>query len=364
MRLRENTIEANGVTFALLEAGPAEGPLALCLHGYPDTAHTWRHLLPELARSGWRAVAPFTRGYAPSTVPADGAYQTGALIADANALHAALEARSDAALIGHDWGAVTAYGAASHEPDRWRRVVTLAIPPAPVMLAAFADSEQLKRSWYMFFQLTALAEQLIPLADFAYLRALWSDWSPGYDAGADIEHVAAALAEPAHLRAALGYYRAQFGIIAPDPAFAAEQAAAAAVPAQPTLYMHGRADGCVAAPDAAPVLALLAAGSEVDVVDDAGHFLHLEKPQEINEHIIGFLAAGARGCAAEGSPHGRARLSSNRNPAPRSRVRRARGSHSPPAPVRPLRPRARRRAAPPRARRAASADRPRSPAQR
>ncbi len=295
MRLRENTIEANGVTFALLEAGPAEGPLALCLHGYPDTAHTWRHLLPELARSGWRAVAPFTRGYAPSTVPADGAYQTGALIADANALHAALEARSDAALIGHDWGAVTAYGAASHEPDRWRRVVTLAIPPAPVMLAAFADSEQLKRSWYMFFQLTALAEQLIPLADFAYLRALWSDWSPGYDAGADIEHVAAALAEPAHLRAALGYYRAQFGIIAPDPAFAAEQAAAAAVPAQPTLYMHGRADGCVAAPDAAPVLALLAAGSEVDVVDDAGHFLHLEKPQEINEHIIGFLAAGARG---------------------------------------------------------------------
>ncbi len=293
MSVRENTIEANGVAFALLEAGPVGGPLALCLHGYPDTAHTWRHLLPALADHGWRAVAPFTRGYAPSSLPADGAYQTGALIADANALHAALEASPGAVLIGHDWGAVTAYGAASHEPERWRRVVTLAIPPAPVMLAAFAEIEQLKRSWYMFFQLTALAEQLIPLADFAYLRALWSDWSPGYDAGHDVDLVARSLAEPAHLLAALGYYRAQLGTIEPDPSYADEQAAAVSVPPQPTLYLHGRTDGCVAAARAPSALVLLADGSEVDVVDGAGHFLHLERPQQINERILGFIGAGA-----------------------------------------------------------------------
>src|ERR1700690_2154021 len=135
--MQQRTVFANAVTFSCLEAGPVDGPLALCLHGYPDTAHTWRHLLPELAAGGWRAVAPFTRGYAPTSLPADGVYQTGALIADANALHAALEAGSDAVLIGHDWGAVTAYGAAAHQPERWRRVVTLAIPPAPLMVAAF-----------------------------------------------------------------------------------------------------------------------------------------------------------------------------------------------------------------------------------
>ena len=45
------------------------GPLALCLHGFPDSAHSWRHLLPELARAGFRAVAPFTRGYAPTALP-------------------------------------------------------------------------------------------------------------------------------------------------------------------------------------------------------------------------------------------------------------------------------------------------------
>jgi pimeloyl-ACP methyl ester carboxylesterase len=86
----------------LLEAG--SGPLALCLHGFPDTAWTWQHLLPALAGAGFRAVAPFTRGYAPTGIPADGAYQAGALVADAVALHQVLGGDGDAVLIGHDWG--------------------------------------------------------------------------------------------------------------------------------------------------------------------------------------------------------------------------------------------------------------------
>jgi len=65
-------ITANGLKFAALVEGPADGPLALCLHGFPDSAHTWRYLLPELAAAGFRAVAPWMRGYAPTAVPADG----------------------------------------------------------------------------------------------------------------------------------------------------------------------------------------------------------------------------------------------------------------------------------------------------
>src|ERR1700704_188347 len=96
-------LSANGVEFAVLEAG--SGPLALCLHGFPDSAHTWRYLLPELAGAGFHAVAPFMRGYAPTGIPDDGCYSLGALIADANAIHDALEADEGAVLIGHDWGA-------------------------------------------------------------------------------------------------------------------------------------------------------------------------------------------------------------------------------------------------------------------
>jgi len=291
MTTRENTLTVNGVSFAVIESGAQDGPLALCLHGYPDTAWTWRHLMPELAHAGWRAVAPFTRGYAPTSLPADGRYQSGALVADANALHGALGGSGDAVLIGHDWGAVAAYGAASHQPQRWQRVVTLAIPPAPVMARAFTDVEQLKRSWYMFFQCTALAEHVIARDKLAFLRMLWNDWSPGYDATEDVERVAEALAEPSHLLAALGYYRAQFGIDELDPLLADEQQATAMTPPQPTLYMHGGSDGCLAAEYASSVLGFLAHESEVDVIKDAGHWLHLEKSQEVNRRIVEFVGA-------------------------------------------------------------------------
>jgi pimeloyl-ACP methyl ester carboxylesterase len=107
------SVTAGGLEFGYLSDGPEDGPLALLLHGLPDSPHTWRHLLPELAERGYHAVAPFMRGYAPTAIPADGAYQTGALAADANALHEALGGGPDAVLIGHDWGAGATYPAAS-----------------------------------------------------------------------------------------------------------------------------------------------------------------------------------------------------------------------------------------------------------
>ena len=102
--MEAKTITANGLEFAYFEEGPADGPLALCLHGFPDSAHTWRYLLPELAGAGFHAVAPFLRGYAPTQLPADGHYQLGALVRDANGLHEAFGGGADAVIVGHDWG--------------------------------------------------------------------------------------------------------------------------------------------------------------------------------------------------------------------------------------------------------------------
>ena len=79
------TISANGVEFHYFELGT--GPLALCLHGFPDTAHSWLPVMKHIASAGFRAVAPNMRGYAPTSVPADGFYQTAALSLDAVALH-------------------------------------------------------------------------------------------------------------------------------------------------------------------------------------------------------------------------------------------------------------------------------------
>ena len=114
---------------AYLTTGPDDGPLALLLHGYPDTPWAWRHLAPVLADRGYRVVAPFLRGYAPTGLAPDGCYQPGALVADAIALRRALGDHRPALLVGHDWGAIAAYGAAVHAPALWDRVVTMAVPP-------------------------------------------------------------------------------------------------------------------------------------------------------------------------------------------------------------------------------------------
>ena len=95
--IRLNKTEANGIDFSFLECG--EGPLAMCIHGFPDSAHTWRHLLPVLAHSGFRAVAPFTRGYAPSSIAPDHCYQRGALAADVNALSSRKRCAVDAVVM-------------------------------------------------------------------------------------------------------------------------------------------------------------------------------------------------------------------------------------------------------------------------
>ncbi len=284
-------LRANGLRFTALAAGPAGGRLALCLHGFPDSAMTWRHLLPELAAAGFRAVAPWMRGYAPSEVPPDGRYQTGALVADACALHEALGASSDAVLIGHDWGAIAAYGAAAFAPDRWRRLVTAAVPPTGAIGTKLLGYDQLKRSFYIWLFQTPLAEMAVGADDLGFIDGLWRDWSPGYDAADDIEAVKDALRGPANLSAAIGYYRATLGTTPPDPALAAEQAATAAIAPQPTLYLHGDRDGCMGPDLAADAGSFLAAGSRVEMVADTGHFLHVEAPATVNRLIVDWAAS-------------------------------------------------------------------------
>lgn len=283
-------VTVNDVELAYLAVG--SGPLALCLHGFPDSAHTWRHLLPRLADAGFRAVAPFLRGYAPSAVPADGRYQTGVLALDAIALHDALGGDADAMVIGHDWGAIAATGAAVHAPDRWRRVVTLAVPPGPAVGAAFLGNlAQLKRSWYMFFFQHPFADLVVPAGDLAFVDLLWADWSPGYNATEDLALVKPSLRDPAHLQAALGYYRATLGTGYQDPALADVQAATGQYPSQPMLYLHGRDDGCMGAEVAQAAAADAPANVRVEILDGCGHFLHLERPDTVNDRIVEFLGA-------------------------------------------------------------------------
>jgi len=278
------------LSVSALAWGPDDGRLAVLLHGFPDTAHTWRHLGPQLADRGWRVVAPFLRGYAPTGPAADGSGHIAALMADAAGLHEALGGGDDAVLIGHDWGAIVANSLAAHTASPYSRVVSMSVPPFAAMRSPGslrALPRQLRNSWYIAFnQLPWLPE----LAFDRLVRTLWRDWSPGHDAGEDVTRVLEALPDRAHRRAALGYYRALVRPVPPPRAYRSWKGAEMRLPVVPTLYLHGADDRTLDARLAAHVADHLPAGSETHVVPDAGHFVQLEQPGTVGRLVTAFLS--------------------------------------------------------------------------
>jgi pimeloyl-ACP methyl ester carboxylesterase len=287
--MRQTRIELPSVSLAALTWGPDEGPLAVLLHGFPDTAHTWRHLGPVLADAGWRVVAPFLRGYAPSGVPTDGSGHVAALMSDAVGVHAALGGGEDAVLVGHDWGAITANALAAHQDSPFRRVAALAVPPFRAMRSAGslrALPRQLRNSWYVAFNQVPLLPEL---TFERYVRKIWRDWSPGYDASEDLRHVLAALPDRAHRRAAIGYYRALARPFPPPKQYRHWKGAEMRLPIVPTLFLHGAEDRALDARLAGQVERHLPDGSVAAVVPGAGHFLHLERAADVNRRLQAFL---------------------------------------------------------------------------
>lgn len=279
----EITFDAGGLRLAALAWGPRDAPLALCLHGYPDTAWTWRHLGPRLAAEGRRVVAPFLRGYAPSGLADDWDYGVEALAADAIATHEAIGTGEPAVLVGHDWGALAAYAAARRAPERFARLIAMAVPPGPVLTAALRGDPRLalrqaRCSWYIGFQqLPGISERSLG----RLIPRLWRAWSPGYAAREDVERVLVSLAGPKRRSAALSYYRALARNLGRVPSPPRE--------GPPLLYVHGRDDGCMLAELVDRGRERFPAGARVETIDGAGHFAHLERPDVIADLIVSFI---------------------------------------------------------------------------
>ena len=278
MDARQHQVQLPSHTVEVLEWGPPTGRLVVALHGFPDTAWTWRRVAPLLAGHGLRIAAPFLRGYAPSGIPTDGDYSVRALVSDAVALHALLGGGPDAVLLGHDWGAITTNAAAGDPASPYGKHVSLAVPPFSSMNPAretlgtwaAAVARQPLHSWYIAFnQVPGLAERR-----FDWLAArLWRSWSPAYDASRDLALLRESVPDRAHAKAVVSYYRAMLGPgIKP----------ALAEPRHPLLVLHGADDRCME-----PGLARLAGAT---TIDDAGHFLQLEQPEAVAEAIVSFLA--------------------------------------------------------------------------
>jgi pimeloyl-ACP methyl ester carboxylesterase len=268
------TIDANGLRFAYLSEG--KGPLMLMLHGFPDTPHTWDAARPELARAGFRVVAPYTRGYAPTGIPGDGKYDLETLGRDALALIQAL-GEERAIVVGHDWGAAAAFAAASLAPERIAQLVTVAVPhPASVRISP-------RLLWgarhFIAFQ-SRRAEERVAANDFAMIDELVRRWSPAWRPTSDeTAAVKECFRQAGSLTAALGYYRA---VGLRPPKFLLKKIAV------PSVAFSGSDDGTLRLSDYERARRWYQAPHEI-VQMPGGHFLHREHPKRFSEELLRVL---------------------------------------------------------------------------
>lgn len=273
-------LNANGLRFGALSWGA--GPLVLAFHGFPDTAHTWSELGPRLAAGGFRVVAPFMRGYAPTQAPARDTTSRDLgldVIGLANAL-----GEDVVHLVGSDWGAEAVYAAVGLEPTRFKTLTAVGIPHRAALKPSPSLAWALRH--FVTLQLPG-AEARFAANDLAALETLARRWSPTWAATAqDLEAMKASFRQPGTVHAALGYYRAASARV---PDFMKKK-----VPV-PTLCVAGRDDPSLRPAQYEATRGHFTGSFEVLVID-GGHFCHREAPDvfaaALLRHFAGLKTMG------------------------------------------------------------------------
>ena len=268
-----------------------EGNPLLLLHGFPDCAENFQHQLNFFAENGYRVVAPYLPGYHPEDKELD-TYQS-LRISQEIIKFAKSVTDQRFSLFGHDWGASIAYGMAGLEPDLIKKMITVSVPHGISVGASFlSDGNQQRKSWYMFFFQLPIADLAVPNNNFEFINRLWTDWSPNwseYKPYAD--NSIKVLSKDNVLSKALAYYRCTFQeSLQTERINSLTSELSTQKIKVPSLYLHGENDGCIGH-DLSEGMGNFFEDLEIKILPNCGHFLHLEKPDEVNQVILNFLSS-------------------------------------------------------------------------
>ncbi|MUL40517.1 alpha/beta hydrolase [Streptomonospora sp. PA3] len=278
------TLRRGDLEFDALAAGPADGPLVLFLHGFPEFATCWRRHLVAAARAGYRAVAVDQRGYSPGARPLDEAdYTMPELVADVATFADGLGAERFH-LVGHDWGGAVAWEAAARHADRVASLAVLSTPHPAALSAALSSSPEQREamSYFRLFQTPGAAEEALLDNGAAGLVGAFQGRVPE-DL---VEDNVRRLSQAGALTAALNWYRA-LRLESGSPGAPAVGA--------PTLYVWGSEDMSFTAGPARATGDWVAAPYRYIELEGFSHWLPEEAPEETIPPLLDHLAAAEEG---------------------------------------------------------------------
>ncbi|CAN5322405.1 alpha/beta hydrolase [soil metagenome] len=279
-------VTANGARFHLAEHGPADGPLVVLLHGFPEFWWSWRHQLLALGEAGYRVVAPDLRGYGASDKPPRG-YDAYTLSSDVAGMVRALGAR-DAMVVGHDWGGMLAWTVATLHPGLVRRLAIVDMPhPVRLRQALLSDRAQLRASSYIgYFQLPRAPEARLRKDDGAYVVRLLARWGgPGFPDPETDARCREAMSIPGAAHCSLEWYRWAVRSLTRPSGLRFLRLMERGV-GVPTLQLHGALDGCLLPSTAHGSGAWVNAPYQLQVLDGLGHFPHQEDPDLVSAALL------------------------------------------------------------------------------
>ncbi|MFG6475878.1 alpha/beta fold hydrolase [Microbacterium sp. P06] len=273
--------------------GPADGRPVVMAHGFPDEPSTWDDVV-DLLPEGVRVIRPYLRGVGNSRVtdPAAMSAQVAALATDLVDLMSALEL-GPAVLVGHDWGARAAHGAAVVAPQTLTGLVTLSTAyGAGADLTATEALDDAAVAWYRYWLCTATGAEAFRRDPAALVRWAWRHWSPELQLSErEMAVILDAVDTEQFADNVVHYYRHGTGEAPGSAVYAETQATLDEWPAitVPTTFLIGTADGCETLPLARRNASLFSAGRDLIELEGIGHFIPREAPTFVAEAIRGYL---------------------------------------------------------------------------
>jgi haloacetate dehalogenase len=270
----------DGVRIHYRRAGQGRG--MVLLHGYPETGHMWRKVMPALAER-FTVVAPDLRGYGDSDRPATG-YDKRTMAADiAEVIRA--QALGPVVLVGHDRGARVAHRFALDHPDLLTRLILLDIAPTYDVFAS-TDQHGARARWHWFFhQVPDLPEALTAGREEVYLRYLYKAWAgnPAAIEEEAVQEYVRCFRQAGAMRAAFDDYRAGATLDLEQDGADRDRRVQA-----PTLILWGESGRTAQARDMVGVWRARCEQVEGHAVVDCGHFIPEEQPAALIEAVLGF----------------------------------------------------------------------------